>query len=539
MADTDVDREPVAGLSAASSCIRISICLPATASSTATSLASNPASSSQELLTFRPVFTHQCFPDEFLKGWRPIVDAECEAGIVYRSWKRSADTSNNICNADGELHPSFTIQQRRDNNNDNRIDVHVKLAPSCSTCKIEIKTSNSEDISVDEIDVPAWKKMKANPLEQLPIRGSQMNERMDINDILQRLSVAVPPILSVHVNGGRFGGWNSSMKTEKKTMHFQYLDQPIGRIVKSYLRKINKSKAEAKFVITMAEGTEKEASDYQESIQKLARWFIESADDIDLSGNSDNREDGGGYWSVLYLFREHSVCHGEDNDTVEHIVRYSLAGYLTLFHFHAPFKKPEPGIVLRVCQALIFPPYQRAGHGSEMLHSVYEYAEKYAPEGSKIVEVNVEDPAPGFIALRNCVDYSRFSKLVAATPGITDSRPGVTEKDFFSSLSEETFVKITILLKITKRQAQIVHEMYTLEQLMKWRQQTLDASNENCRESIRDMETQYRLMIKKSLRALRKEELGACSGGKEEQKALLEQWFQETLAYYCRLLRIR
>jgi histone acetyltransferase 1 len=283
---------------------------------------------------------------------------------------------------------------------------------------------------VDENDGPACKKMKANPMEQLPIRGSQMDDRMDINDILQRLSVAVPPITSVHVNGGRFDGWNSTMKKDNKTMHSQYLDQPIGRIVKSYLRKINKSKAEAKFVITIAEGTEKEASHYQESIQKLARWFIETADDVDLSGNADNREDGGGYWSVLYLFREHSASHREDNDTAD-IVRYSLAGYITLFHFHAPFKKPEPGIVLRVCQALIFPPYQRAGHGSDMLQSVYEYAEKYAPEGSKIVEVNVEDPAPRFIALRNCVDYSRFSKLVAATPGHTDGRPGVTDKDFF------------------------------------------------------------------------------------------------------------
>eukprot|EP00804_Cyclotella_cryptica_P018352 CCRYP_015477-RA/>CCRYP_015477-RA protein AED:0.32 eAED:0.32 QI:95/1/1/1/0/0/2/122/509 len=508
MVDTDVDGEPVAGLSAASSCIRISIYLAAAAASTTTELASNPASSSQELLTFRPVFTHQCFPDECLRGWRPMVDAERQAQLVYRSWKRSADTSNNPRDEDSNLHPSFRADLLRENNTC-RIDVHIKLEPSCSACEIDVTTSDSEVTSVDKTDGPACKKVKADLMEQLPVRGSPVDESMCVNDILQRLSLAVPPIFSVHVNGCRFDWWNSTMKKDNSKRHFHYLDQPIGRIIKSYQRKINESKVEAKFVITIAEGTEEKASHYQESIQKLARWFIETADEVDVSGSADRGEDSCGFWSVLYLFREHGVSLETDSDSAEHIARYSLAGYITLFHFHAPFKRPEPGIVLRVCQALILPPYQRAGHGSDMLQSVYEYAEKYQSEGSKIVEVNVEDPAPGFVALRDYVDYRRFSSLVATTPGQYD------------------------------RQVQIVHEMYKLEQLEKWKRQTLNAGDENSRGIIQEVETHYRLMIKKSLRALRKEELGACGGGKEEQKALLERWFQESLAYYRKLLRIR
>ena len=51
------DLEPAAGLSSASSCIRLSL-LGA---------------------TFRPVYLHQLFPDERIPGWRPSAEAEMEA----------------------------------------------------------------------------------------------------------------------------------------------------------------------------------------------------------------------------------------------------------------------------------------------------------------------------------------------------------------------------------------------------------------------------------------------------------------------------
>ena len=51
------DLEPAAGLSSASSCIKLSL------------LGS----------TFRPVYLHQVFPDERIPGWRPTAEAEIEA----------------------------------------------------------------------------------------------------------------------------------------------------------------------------------------------------------------------------------------------------------------------------------------------------------------------------------------------------------------------------------------------------------------------------------------------------------------------------
>lgn len=51
------DLEPAAGLSSASSCIKLSL------------LGS----------TFRPVYLHQVFSDERIPGWRPTAEAEMEA----------------------------------------------------------------------------------------------------------------------------------------------------------------------------------------------------------------------------------------------------------------------------------------------------------------------------------------------------------------------------------------------------------------------------------------------------------------------------
>jgi hypothetical protein len=59
-------------------------------------------------------------------------------------------------------------------------------------------------------------------------------------------------------------------------------------------------------------------------------------------------------------------------------------------------------------------------------------------------------------------------------------------------------------------------------------------SNDNAQ--IQQVETNYRLMIKKSLKSHRTEELGACEGGKEEQKALLAKWFDYTHNHYRKLL---
>ncbi|KAL3763120.1 hypothetical protein ACHAW5_010750 [Stephanodiscus triporus] len=487
-------KEPVAGLTAASSCIRFSL------------------TASSSLSSFRPVYTHQCFEGECIEGWRPLPEAERQSREVYRTWKFDdvgpADVVDDI-EGGGGIHKSYL----RCPSNAERIDAHIILSPSCDECRIEIRTTRDADRGGGE---PIAKKAKT----------------VSFQDVVRKLSPAVPPIASVGVNGADRAELVPTH--EGVTRHNALggcLPKPLGRVLKTYRRKVKggvsheSSEEDAEFVLTLADGSDSEVAEYHNSIQPLARWFIETADDVDLTDVSR------GYWKVVYLFR--CLDSSSQSSTV------GLAGYFTLFHFKSPFRKPRPGIIVRVCQALILPPYHRAGHGSEMLMSIHDYAnntiEDEYSSGMEIVEINVEDPAPAFVALRDAVDYQRFTSTKKDRM-IRSMEHDVTKKDFFE-VSEEDLLSVAECMKITKRQALIMHHIFKCQQIMNWKQ-SLSSDDEaiSYDKLIQDVETKYRLMVKKSLRTFRQEELGAC-GGKEAQKILLGQWFDETMCHYHRVLK--
>ncbi|KAL7432135.1 hypothetical protein ACHAXM_002967 [Skeletonema potamos] len=508
MTTTDMDKEPVAGLTAASSCIRLSLCL-------------DDGGKPSPPCHFFPVYTHQCFPDEFISGWRPMTSAEESSQQVYQRW-RYGSVGDTSAASIGENHSSY----KHVDGEHKQLDVNVLLSPSCDKCKIDVQT-----ISYNKGE-PASKKAKRVTFEEAD--GEAKNE-LGIEEVIKKIQSSVPPIVSVAINGA---ATTIVEGAKSDNTDFNYLSHPIGNVVKSYNRAIKYSNGtieEGDFVITLAKGSDPSVAFYHNLIQKLARWFIETADDVNIS------DDNGGFWSVLYLFRKHDDKSPDDGTST---FRYSLAGYTTLFHFHAPFRKPNPGIIVRICQALILPMYQRAGHGSELLLCVHEYADRYLNDysslstGMDIVEVNVEDPAPGFVALRDFVDYKRFVSLtdsVFSTIGKPEpdlkylTKYPVTSKEYFLA-APDGGLTFSSLLKITRRQAEIMHEIYKLAALEKWKQGTRDE------EQIQLVETNYRLMIKKSLKSHRTEELGACEGGKEEQKALLAKWFDQTHNHYRKLL---
>jgi histone acetyltransferase 1 len=271
--------------------------------------------------------------------------------------------------------------------------------------------------------------------------------------------------------------------------------------------------------------------------------FIETADDVDVA------DETAGYWKVLYLFQKHAAT------------KYSLAGYLTLFHFAAPFRKPVPGTVARICQALLLPPYQRSGHGQVMLQAVADlahgvYTRKLPKElkgyADSLVEVNVEDPAPGFTALRNRVDYLRFLQhhtsedhdddACCQEPWIDSLRISAIShppnaEDFLRPLTDPQVTEAATRAKITTRQIQIVYEVYQLECLRLLQGQHAAADepngndNDNDNVNPEDLEKRYRLAVKKRLNKVHREELGACRN-KEEMKAALGKLYDETLQGY-------
>ncbi|CAE7489460.1 HAT1, partial [Symbiodinium microadriaticum] len=72
---------------------------------------------------------------------------------------------------------------------------------------------------------------------------------------------------------------------------------------------------------------------------------------------------------------------------------------------------------MRVCQALVLPPYQGRGLGRELLQQVY----RLAADREFVVEVTVEDPAPAFQCLRDAVDVEWMMRLQATSKQGTNS----------------------------------------------------------------------------------------------------------------------
>ncbi|KAL7536575.1 hypothetical protein ACHAXR_007249 [Thalassiosira sp. AJA248-18] len=542
MTDSVADsKEPVAGLSAASSCISITL---SPSASLPSSSSSPPDSSWDQLPPFRPVYTHQSFEKECITGWRPFPEAEHQSQQIHRSWKGSGGDGN-----DEELHPSYQNCRHDQPTKEGRMDIRVILSPSCEDCRIEIQTEQYVPTNNDGKE-PAPKRVKMVSFGGVEhIDNQDDTTQMHIADVVKKMALAVPPIVSVKVNGTSRNEWapakedgktedGKAMPANNKNVRSLgaggYLTQPVGQVLKTYHRKIkggrrtDSSEIESKFVITMADGSDPQVARYHNAIQPLARWFIETADDVDVSDSSR------GSWKVMYLFRHHDGS--PPNSQTAPSTTLSLVGYITLLHVHSPFRKPRAGIIVRVCQALLLPPYHRAGHGSTMLHSLFGCADTQSLQttGMDILEVNVEDPAPAFVALRDSVDYHRF--LMGKLNLDYLNHGGVTNKDYFLPVSDNKLSSVAEALKITKRQAQIVHEMYKLAKIEEWKQSLANNDANMDVELIRQVETNYRLMVKKSLRTFRMEELGAFGGEKEKQKALLGQWFEETSSHYHRLL---
>ena len=163
--------------------------------------------------------------------------------------------------------------------------------------------------------------------------------------------------------------------------------------------------------------------------EKIAMWFIETADSVQFS---DPR------WEVLILYEKQKM-----NDETKTEI-YQFIGYMTLFTFHNPFQ----GDNLRVCQALIFPEKQHLGLGRELLLTVYKLAE----ERENVIQVTVEDPSPGFQRLRNAVDFEWFIKIYELDKEQIKYQELKTTKEL-SSMSG-----IAEKLKIIKLQAYFVKE---------------------------------------------------------------------------------
>ena len=282
---------------------------------------------------FHPKFTHQCVgPSESFRGHRPFSE------FVERALQQQQQQQQNPMETkhkeDAVLHKSHLSHPRAAY----ECNIDISLAPSCRSCQVHIQrrsVNNIEDttssVEGEEDNLPKAKKVKFDPsVEQAPKREAPLSDQ----EIKESISKALPSIRTIRSTT------NDNDKVETPTMDDKededYLTEPIGTVVQEYTIPKRKNandgqtggtntrqekmdeKDNNQFVITLASpAADASAAAYHTEVQRLALWFIENADDVDVADDQT-----GGYWKVLYIFQKHTSCISID-------CRYSLVGYGT------------------------------------------------------------------------------------------------------------------------------------------------------------------------------------------------------------------
>jgi histone acetyltransferase 1 len=349
---------------------------------------------------------------------------------------------------------------------------------------------------------------------------------MTADEIRTRLARALPPIIM-------------EQQEEESKRIMDYLDQPLGQVLVEYYddddcgteqqneeEEEEATRTRTRFVVTMASGAE--AASFHDAVQPLALWFIETAEAVQLWQPEDNNEtatatttsssSSRGTWKVVYLWAAQPPPPHTQPTTPppSHDSKYSLAGYVTLFYFDSPFRRPRPGLVVRICQVLVLPPYQGSGHGRRLLQAVYNHVAHADPQ---VVEVNVEDPAPAFQVLRNAVDYQQFRH--SSTPWFHHCDDDNDEYELSPTRAQEAASRA----KITVRQ---VHLVYEMERYRQWQTANDDDHNDARR---------WRRMVQKRLHREHKEMLSSLPS-KEELATERSRLYDQVVAQYRRILRL-
>jgi histone acetyltransferase 1 len=231
------------------------------------------------------------------------------------------------------------------------------------------------------------------------------------------------------------------------------------------------------FELWLASNEDTGASYLLQRCEKMAMWFIETADSVNFA---DSR------WEVLFLFRTNNFNNSVNNNNTKtnsyrtcnspsnspsyntNKKEFLLAGYMTLFTFHNPFS----GSKLRVCQALIMPYHQGKGLGREMLLAVYNIAQGR----EAISQITVEDPAPAFQRLRDSVDCEWAlckEELLYKKKSISPSGINRCPSDHsFNEISNKFMIQnmntsndISINLKLIPLQSQFIIDAITYNSL--------------------------------------------------------------------------
>jgi len=264
---------------------------------------------------------------------------------------------------------------------------------------------------------------------------------------------------------------------------------PMGELLHSY--KCN----DIEYEIYKAEVTTPRLKDYHERLQTFLLWFVDSSSYID---SDDER------WRFFLVFEKRK----EAGDT-----HYSIVGYMTVYQYYAYPDKIRP----RISQMVILPPFQKKGHGAQLLQTV----DRFYIKDPQVLDMTVEEPSYDFVRLRDYIDALGCNKLSAFAP-----------ENLRSGFSDEMVDQARKELKINKIQCRKVYEILRLrvtdlsnaEEYKAYRLEVKNRLNIPFQKEKADME-KLKLLLKP-------EELTATVQTSNERLQYLDKVYQELETHY-------
>ncbi|XP_045209831.2 histone acetyltransferase type B catalytic subunit-like [Mercenaria mercenaria] len=311
----------------------------------------------------------------------------------------------------------------------------------------------------------------------------EKDDGLQPDDVIGALSKEMPP--------GYYTNIDDFSAALAKDANFK----PYGELLHSYT--VDKDGKDRQFEIYKTDIDCPGFREYHERLQTFILYFIDAASFIDVD---DER------WSFYLLFEKYK-CNGNP--------MYAIAGYMTVYNYYAYPCRTRP----RISQALVLPPFQKQGHGAQLLQTFYNGC--YG--NSDILDITVEDPSENFQRLRDFVDARNCMKLKSF-------QPEKLCEGFDDDMQHEARLK----LKLNRKQTRRIYEILRLK-----------ATSEADKEKFR----QYRLDIKRRLnipfqkngrdfeklqKALRPDELSATLScmSLEQRHQYLEKAFEEQTEVY-------
>jgi histone acetyltransferase 1 len=131
--------------------------------------------------------------------------------------------------------------------------------------------------------------------------------------------------------------------------------------------------------------------DYLNRVQTILVFYIETSSFIDTDDTQ---------WSHYFLYEKLKRISSSESSCQ---FRYTTIGYCSVYNYYAYPDKQRA----RISQILVFPLHQRAGHGAELLESIY----RDSCQNPKVLDVTAESPSNEFVQMRDYVTTRMCSKL--------------------------------------------------------------------------------------------------------------------------------